>query len=189
MSSDYETPSLTGKLLIAMPAIADTQFRGAVVLLCAHSAEGAMGLVINRPAADRAITRLRMKAGASVIEAWQPLHFGGPAEVDRPFVLHPPSYDLGDTTLRVDGGHSLTATSQAMEDVARGQVPKRRIVALGYAGWGPGQLEREMLANVWLTTPADPTITFDLPNDRKWHAAAGALGVEAHALSGAAGHA
>ncbi|UWQ22732.1 YqgE/AlgH family protein [Jannaschia sp. W003] len=191
MAPELEPAGFTGTLLAAMPALQGADFRGTVVLVCAHSAEGAMGLVLNRPGrvvvADGAEGDL--PALVRRLAARGPVHVGGPVETRRPFVLHDPAWRPGGSTLHVDDGHALSASAEALEAVASGEAPGDVLVALGYAGWGAGQLEAEVLANVWLTVPADPAITFHGDADAKWRLAAGSLGVAAGGLSAQAGRA
>ena len=182
---------LTGKLLIAMPAMGDPRFARAVVFMCAHSAEGAMGLIINKPVPDLRLRTLLQQigvaAGSAVDEA--AVRYGGPVEHARGFVLHSGEYRSRVTTLAVTAEYGMTATIDVLEDLGAGQGPARAIVALGYAGWGPGQLEGEIAQNGWLTVDASPDLVFDLPDGSKWEAALKRLGVDALALSSAAGRA
>lgn len=182
---------LTGKLLIAMPAMGDPRFVRAVVFLCAHSAEGAMGLIINKPVPDlrlrTLLEQIGVTAGAAVREA--AVRYGGPVEHARGFVLHSGEYRSRVTTLEVSEAFGMTATVDVLEDIGAGHGPARAIVALGYAGWGPGQLEGEIAQNGWLTVDATPELVFELPDGHKWEAALKRLGVDALALSSAAGRA
>ena len=197
-SSQAQSPSgpedrldLTGKLLIAMPAMGDARFARSVVFLCAHSQEGAMGLIINKPAADLSLRSLLEQVGITVAPdlADRPVHFGGPVEHARGFVLHSGDYRSRITTLPVSEAFGMTATVDVLEDMGAGHGPARAIVALGYAGWGPGQLEREIAQNGWLTVDAAPDLVFGTPDAGKWEAALRRLGVDALALSSAAGRA
>lgn len=182
---------LTGKLLIAMPAMEDPRFARSVVFLCAHSADGAMGLIINKPAVDLSLRMLLEQVSVTVAPglADRPVHFGGPVEHARGFVLHSGDYRSRVTTLEVAGGFGMTATLDVLEDIGAGHGPARAIVALGYAGWGPGQLEREIAQNGWLTVDAAAELVFDTADAVKWDAALRRLGVDALALSSAAGRA
>ncbi len=182
---------LTGKLLIAMPGMRDARFARAVVFLCAHSEDGAMGLMINKP-----VTELRLHALLAQVEmhvapgvADGPVHFGGPVEHARGFVLHSGDYRARATSLPVTEQFGMTATMDVLEDLAAGHGPARAIVALGYAGWGAGQLEAEIAQNGWLTVDASPELVFTTPDAGKWEAALRKLGVDALALSPAAGRA
>ena len=183
--------SLTGKLLIAMPGMGDMRFDRSVILICAHSEEGAMGLILNKPTPDLRLRDLLEQLSIAPEEGLidMPVHFGGPVEHGRGFVLHTQEYASALSTLSVEGGFAMTATLDVLEELARGEGPKRAIMALGYAGWGPGQLENEILHNGWLTTEATPELVFDAQDGRKWEAALKSLGVDARALSGMAGRA
>lgn len=182
---------LTGKLLIAMPAMGDARFARAVVFICAHSADGAMGLIINKPVADLHLHGLLDQVGVSVVPDLRdrPVYFGGPVEHARGFVLHSGDYRSRVTTLPVSEVFGMTATVDVLEDMGAGHGPARAIVALGYAGWGPGQLEGELAQNGWLTVDATPDLVFGTPDAAKWEAALRGLGVDALALSSAAGRA
>ena len=159
--------------------------------MCAHSEDGAMGLIINKPTEDLSfndlIEQLSIKPGPQ--EAQTPIHFGGPVEHGRGFVLHSDDYGANEATLEVKGGFGMTATLDILEDIAEGRGPASSILALGYAGWGPGQLEGEIQQNGWLVSEAESEIVFDLPNTKKWGAALKTLGVDPLTLSAAAGRA
>lgn len=182
---------LTGKLLISMPGMGDPRFERSVVYLCAHSPEGAMGLIVNKPAHDLSFSHLlsqlgvRQSAGGSDIR----VHFGGPVEHGRGFVLHSDDYPGGEATLHVDARFAMTATMDILQAIAAGDGPERSLLALGYAGWGPGQLESEILRNGWLTADASPDLVFSPDDPGKWEGALKSLGVDPVSLSGAAGRA
>lgn len=182
---------LNGKLLIAMPDMGDPRFAWSVILICAWSAEGAMGLAINKPTTDLRLSnlleQLDIRRGPEAPD--MAVHFGGPVEHGRGFVLHDRGYQSSISTLDINGDFAMTATMDILEDLARGRGPARALVALGYAGWGPGQLEAEIAQNGWLTCEADPELVFDTPDAMKWEAALKKLGVSALTLSGAAGRA
>jgi putative transcriptional regulator len=182
---------LTGQFLVAMPQMGDTRFERTVIYLCAHTAEGAMGLVVNRALEDvhlpDLLHQLNIPDTASA-EAIQ-VHFGGPVETGQGFILHSADY-VQDSTLMVGGGVGLTATLDILKDIARGSGPVQSLLALGYAGWGAGQLESEIQANGWLTVPADQALLFDHDLETKWERALAEIGVDIRLLaSGAAGHA
>ncbi len=181
--------SLAGHLLIAMPQMQDPRFAQSVVFLCAHNAEGAMGLVVNKVVEKPSMVDLLHHLG---IEgdgfAADPVHFGGPVEAGRGFVLHSADYKE-EATLVVDDRVGLTATMDILRAIGRGEGPQRRLLALGYAGWGPGQLDAEIQANGWLHVAADDALIFDDGIDDKWRRAIGKLGVDPLALSTDAGHA
>jgi putative transcriptional regulator len=182
---------LDGKLLIAMPAMEDPRFAQSVILICAHSREGAMGLIINKPAADLSFANVleqldipRAAQGREIV-----VHFGGPVERGRGFVLHSRDYPAGPATMKVPGGYWMTASLDILEAVARGDGPKAALLALGYSGWGPGQLEAEILRNDWLICDAPLDLVFDADNAGKWRAALGSLGIDPLTLSSTAGRA
>lgn len=189
---EMETPEhLDGKLLVAMPSMGDPRFAHSVIYICAHSPEGAMGLIVNKPAPDLDFTELLKQLG---ITAERPIegvkvHFGGPVEHGRGFVLHSRDYASGEGTLAVDDNIGMTATLDILEDISLGVGPKSCLLALGYAGWGPGQLEDEIRNNGWLVCDADPEIVFDMDDARKWEAALARLGIDPRMLSGAGGRA
>ncbi|MGQ3488353.1 YqgE/AlgH family protein [Roseovarius pacificus] len=182
---------LTGKLLIAMPGMGDPRFEHSVIFMCAHSDEGAMGLVINKPTRDLQfkdlLEQLSIKPGPDLRE--MAVHFGGPVEHGRGFVLHDYGYHSSISTLDVNDDFAMTATLDILEDLAEGRGPARVIMALGYAGWGPGQLESEIAQNGWLTCDADRGLVFDTPDPEKWEGALNKLGISALTLSADAGRA
>lgn len=182
---------LSGKLLIAMPGMGDPRFEQSVVFMCAHSDDGAMGLIVNKRAEDLKLgdllAQLGIEAGQRPIE--MPVHVGGPVEHGRGFVLHSDDYGSNSSTLRVDQGFGMTATLDILEDIANGRGPKAAILALGYAGWGPGQLEGEIQQNGWLTCDATPDLVFAADDGAKWKQALAVLGIDALMLSPSAGRA
>lgn len=182
---------LTGQLLIAMPTMRDPRFTRTVIYICAHSADGAMGLVVNRLVGSLTFPDLLDQLGIepeSDVEKIR-VHFGGPVETSRGFVLHSADYG-GDGTLDVDDRIGLTASLDILKDIAAGQGPRRSLLALGYAGWGPGQLDEEIQANGWLTVAADEALIFDELLDDKWERAIAKIGgADFSKLSGEAGHA
>lgn len=191
-----QTPSapadLTGKLLIAMPGMGDPRFASAVVFLCAHSPEGAMGLIVNKRMDEvtfsEMLEQLEIASPGAVRDV--PVCYGGPVELRRGFVLHSSDYrPRGEEGLTVDGRFSMTATLDILEDIANGRGPKQALLALGYAGWGPGQLEAEIAQNGWLTAEASPDLVFGHRMEGKWEAALKSLGIHPLMLSSEAGHA
>ncbi len=180
--------TLSGQLLIAMPQMQDPRFMRSVIFLCAHTADGAMGLVVNKIVAQPSIEDLLRQLGIAP-EGFDgtPVHFGGPVEAGRGFVLHSTDY-TEEATLTVSGV-GLTATTDILRAIGRGAGPRRSLLALGYAGWGPGQLDAEIQANGWLHVAADDDLIFDTGFEDKWRRAIGKLGVDPAALSGDAGHA
>ena len=187
-----QTPdSLTGQILIAMPGMGDPRFDHSVVYLCAHSDEGAMGLIINKPAADLELPALLEQIGITPTEKMRkmPIHFGGPVEHGRGFVLHTTDYAENPSTLQVNDSFGMTATLDILEDIARGGGPDTCILALGYAGWGPGQLEFELQENGWLTAEADPALIFNPNANDIWTKALGVIGIDPSMLSTTGGRA
>lgn len=195
-NSSGETPSLEGHFLIAMPGMEDERFSRSVVYICAHSANGAMGFVINKsqPLSFGALlTQLEIVGDPEEIRlpekgAEVSVCVGGPVERGRGFVLHSDDYD-SDSTVAVDEGISLTPTLDILRAISNGEGPATAIMALGYAGWGAGQLEAEIAANGWLTCPADRAILFDPELGNKYSRALGILGVDPAFLTSEAGHA
>jgi putative transcriptional regulator len=185
-----ETGYLTGQFLIAMPQMIDVRFQRSVVYICAHTAEGAMGLIVNKVLDSLTIPELMAHLGVSTGEPvkTEQVHFGGPVETSRGFVLHSCDYvEAG--TLVIGHDLALTATVEILRALSRGEGPQQRLVALGYADWGPGQLDAELQANAWLHGPAEETIVFDAENDSKWARALRKLGIDISMLSSEAGHA
>lgn len=183
--------NLTGEMLIAMPGMGDPRFTHSVVLMCAHSSDGAMGLIINKPVDGMSLgalmDQLSIKADGTVPQAG--LYFGGPVETGRGFVLHTPDYRSNLSTMDIDGRFAMTATQDILEDIATGGGPTQALVALGYSGWGPGQLEAEIAANGWLICDATHALVFDEDDATTWPAAMKSLGVDPISLSATAGHA
>lgn len=182
--------SLAGQLLIAMPQMQDHRFVRSVIFLCAHNEEGAMGLVVNKLIDSVTLPELLDKLGipSPRLSGRSRVHAGGPVEEGRGFVLHSADY-VEDNTLVVGSNLALTATLDILRAIGRGEGPRRSLLALGYAGWGPGQLDAEMQANGWLHVPADENIVFDDELTDKWQRALAKLGIDPLALSGDAGHA
>jgi len=182
---------LEGKILIAMPSMLDPRFEHSVILLCSHSEQGAMGLIVNKPNRDIKLSdvldQLEIPGASDAQE--MTVHFGGPVETGRGFVLHTDDYTSSLHTLSVPGGFGMTATLDILEEIAQGAGPKHAIMTLGYAGWGPGQLEKEIGQNAWLTGDASPNLVFQVPGPQMWAAALESLGIDPLSLSSAAGHA
>jgi putative transcriptional regulator len=196
--SDPSSSYLDGQFLLAMPGMADQRFARSVVYICAHSSEGAMGLIINQPA--RKITfpdlleQLELFKPDELIRLPDPAENmqvlkGGPVETGRGFVLHSSDFFIDNSTLTIDDAVSLTATVDILRAIARGEGPQQAVLALGYAGWSPGQLESEIQQNGWLNVPADPSLLFDRDVESKWGRAIRMLGIDPAMLSGQAGHA
>ena len=180
----------TGQLLIAMPGMQDERFYKTVIYLCAHTDDGAMGLVLNQVIKGLSFPGLLEQLGidGGVSDRSVPIHFGGPVESGRGFVLHSNEYQQ-DSTLEVDGDISLTATVDVLKAIARGRGPKHSLLALGYAGWGPGQLDDEIRANGWLQAPADMDLIFDDVQVDKWERSIAKIGIDPGMLSDEVGHA
>jgi putative transcriptional regulator len=192
---NHDDSYLDGQLLVAMPIMTDKRFARSVIYMCAHSAEGAMGLIINQRAPHINFRELldqlsidgngEDKADLADIN----VHVGGPVETGRGFVLHSADYYVADSTLPIDDGVSLTATIDILKAIAGGKGPGRAILALGYAGWRPGQLENEIQANGWLHCPADLDLLFDRDLDQKYERAMSKIGIDPSHLVSEAGHA
>ena len=181
---------LTGHLLIAMPTMADPNFVRTVTYICEHTDQGALGIVINRPLQmdlGEVFQQLSLEATSPFLTK-QPVLRGGPVQTERGFVLHEPSKPW-DSTVEVSESIHLTTSQDILAAIAGGTGPKRALMALGYAGWGAGQLEMEMGANAWLSVPGSSTIVFDTPYESRWAAAAGLLGINLATISSEAGHA
>ena len=188
---DTSILDLSGTLLVSMPGMSDPRFDRSVVFICAHSEDGAMGLIINKPAHDVALgdllEQLDIECEADVRA--MPVHFGGPVETSRGFVLHSASYESQLQTLAAGDDFGMTATLDVLEDIAQKTGPEQALVMLGYAGWGPGQLEAEIVRNDWLTADADPAVVFSHADEDKWLAVVKSIGIDPLVLSGAAGRA
>jgi putative transcriptional regulator len=183
--------SLAGQLLVAMPQMLDQRFARSVIYLCAHSDDsGAMGLVINKLLGSLTMGELfaQLDISPSSVVNSRPVHFGGPVEAGRGFVLHTTDYNE-EATLDVGGNLAVTATLEILRAIGKGQGPRQSLFALGYAGWAPGQLDAEIQANGWLSVAADDDIIFDPDHDGKWRRALGKLGIDLSMLSSDAGHA
>jgi len=187
---EKDTGYLTGQLLVAMPSMRDPRFQRTVIYLCAHSPDGAMGLVVNRLIGSITFPDLLEQLGidSKSLDKEIRVHFGGPVESGRGFVLHTNDYEQ-DATLQVSDYVGLTATVDILRDLASGGGPRRSLLALGYAGWSPGQLDAEIQANGWLTVSADEALVFDSELDDKWQRAISKLGFDLTMLSADAGHA
>lgn len=191
MEMPVENVNLCGKLLIAMPGMNDLRFEKSVVYMCAHSEEGAMGLILNKPTPEVVFADLLKQLSIEPLPDLPetPIHFGGPVEIGRGFVLHSADYNLDEITLQVDPQFAMTATRDVLIDIANGEGPSQALLALGYSGWGAGQLEHEIQQNGWLTCDATLEVVFDVPDADKWVAALKLLGVDALMLSATAGRA
>ena len=182
---------LGGKLLVAMPGLGDPRFERSVILICAHSPEGAMGLIVNKPVSAMTFSTLLKQVNIAPSPGARDIrvHFGGPVERGRGFVLHSPDYVGGQATMDVPGGYGMTATLDVLEALAQGSGPRRALLALGYANWGPGQLEAEIARNDWLTADAADEVVFAPEDAGKWLAALRQMGIDPSTLSPVAGRA
>jgi putative transcriptional regulator len=189
-----ETVSLTNHFLIAMPAMADPNFARSLTFVCEHNAEGALGIVINRPT-DMTLATLFERVGlaletqeAESLFGAMPVYFGGPVQTDRGFVLHRPAGEW-QSTLKVTDDIGLTSSRDVLQSMGAAAEPQEVLVTLGYAGWSAGQLEWEISQNAWLTVAASPQVIFDLPPEERLPAAMQLLGIDFTNLSDTAGHA
>jgi putative transcriptional regulator len=197
-SQNAQSEYLDGQMLIAMPVMDDERFQRSVIYMCAHSSEGAMGIIVNRPAGSIDFPGLLLqldiiKQGDRITlpksaEAMKVLR-GGPVEPGRGFVLHSSDFFIKDSTLAIDEDVSLTATLDILKAIATGAGPSRALLALGYAGWAPGQLENEIQHNGWLHCAADSDLVFDRDVDSKYERALKKIGIDLAMLSNEAGHA
>jgi putative transcriptional regulator len=185
---------LTGQFLIAMPATNDPNFDRTVTYVCEHNENGALGIIVNRPTAmllGEILAQMDLEIADPAVAA-QPVLMGGPVQPERGFVIHDAGNDDAEpfsSTLTVPDGLKVTTSRDILVSLAEGHGPSRAVIALGYAGWGAGQLEAEMANNVWLSVPASPEIIFSVPFERRWESAAALLGVNIASLSPEAGHA
>ena len=195
---DPSRPWLDGQLLVAMPGMEDPRFARSVIYMCAHTAEGAMGLVINQPVRDVSFSKLLVQL--EVIAAEEVIRLpvtagriqvlkGGPVEAERGFVLHSSDYFAGNSTMPINGDVCLTASIDILRAIAAGKGPRSAMLALGSAQWAPGQLDREVQQNGWLNCPADASLIFDTPVAARYEQALRAIGVDPAMLSSQAGHA
>lgn len=193
-----EAPSLAGQLLIAMPGMEDERFEKSLIYLCAHSSDGAMGLIINKPTTQVSFPELLVQLdiigerdqitlpdSAHMLR----VHKGGPVEAGRGFVLHTSDYSIEQSTLHIENGICLTATVDILKAIAAGTGPDNALLALGYAGWGPGQLESEIQANGWLTGDGGPELVFNSAVEDRYQHALRLMGIDPAMLSGEVGHA
>ncbi len=183
--------NLTKQLLIAMPSLQDPNFVRAVILVCEHNENGAMGIVINQSislSVGELLSRLNGDDNGKHVSDHSPVYAGGPVHINRGFILHDSDRQWASTHI-IDNDLKLTTSEDILLDIGKGVGPKNSIVALGYAGWGAGQLERELAENVWLTVPYEAKIVFDTPAERRWQSAANKLGIDLHLISNETGHA
>lgn len=188
--SSKNTPSLAGKFLVAMPHMRDPRFNKAVIYMCVHNAEGAMGLIVNRKMESLSFKDLMEQLNIQILEDVPTItiHTGGPVESGRGFILHSKDYSKSSTHV-VSGNIALTATVDILEDIAQHNGPEKFLLALGYAGWGAGQLDAEVQANSWLVIDADDEIVFGKGLDEKWQHAVNNLGFDINLLMAEGGNA
>lgn len=185
-----ETESLTGQFLIAMPAMTDPNFEQTVSFICQHNEDGALGIVINRTmdlTMGDVLGQMEIPS-TECNRSGQSVHYGGPVQSERGFVLHDQP-DAWDSTVAIDERIGLTTSRDILEAIARNEGPEHALIALGYAGWGGGQLEQEITRNAWLSSPGDIDLMFSTPVEQRWNRAANLLGVDLSLLSREAGHA
>ena len=189
---DEDAPeTLSGRLLIAMPGMGDPRFDRTLIYMCSHGEDGAMGLVVNRRAEgvtfEELMGQLEIEVGPETQVS--EVHYGGPVEMGRGFVLHSADFHVDDSTMRVTEEISLTATLDVLRAIALGEGPRRSMIALGYSGWGPSQLEGEIQRNGWLTCEADEELIFSRDDAAKWARALRKIGVDPSLLSATGGSA
>jgi len=185
-----QSVNLTRHFLIAMPAMTDPHFAKTLTFICEHNDQGALGVIVNRPidmTLHALLTQIDIPRPVAACKT-VPVHYGGPVQIDRGFVLHAPT-GAWKSTLTVGEEIGLTTSKDILEAVARGEGPEHMLVTLGYAGWAPGQLEHELAQNAWLTVNADTRILFDTPPERRYDASLKLLGINLAMLSDDAGHA
>ena len=191
MEKTSDSADLAGRLLIASPGMEDPRFRGSVILVCAHSDEGSMGLIINKPtpevSLDNLLEQLKIPLGEDRRDIR--VHFGGPVETGRGFVLHTTDYEATAATMTVGEDFAMTASLDILQSFADGDGPRQAMLMLGYSGWGPGQLESELVRNGWLVADADRKVVFDSPPAEKWQAALALIGIDPVLLSATGGRA
>jgi putative transcriptional regulator len=192
--------NLTKQLLIAMPSMEDPNFSRTVTIICEHNQDGAMGITINQPTTlfvDELLSNFDVTKSDSKdtedkprksIHNHDPVYAGGPVQIDRGFILHD-SDKQWESTHMIDNDLSLTTSEDILLEITQGRGPQNTLIALGYAGWGAGQLEQELSANAWLTVPYDADIIFDTPIEKRWQSAATKIGIDLHLISNQAGHA
>lgn len=198
MASAVRSDYLDGQILIAMPGMDDRRFARSLIYVCAHSSEGAMGIILNQLAPQLSFGELLVQLDVipsdeqirlPALAKRMRVHHGGPVETGRGFVLHSADYFIENATLTIDDGVSLTTTLEILKAIAEGRGPSDAMLALGYAGWHPGQLESEIQANGWLHCDADPSLIFDTDLETKYDRAMRKIGIDIGMLSREAGHA
>ena len=168
-----------GQLLLATPKMADFRFEKAVILICSHSADGTMGIIVNKPTLELKFEDVlsQLKINTKIVGSGHKIYFGGPVEYGRGFVVHSSDYERASASMSIREEFFLTADKEILEDIANGCGPKNSLLALGYAGWGPGQLENELFYDSWLVCDPDPDLVFYIEPELKWHDGLKKLGV------------
>jgi len=187
-----ESPFLSGKLIIAMPTMSDPRFKRSVVCICAHNEDGAIGIIINKIIESlsfaKIIKQLRLKKNKVKSDYSEPIYFGGPVETERGFILHTADY-FSENSTSINTQISMTASTEILQALIDGNGPNKSIIALGYAGWGPGQLDTEIQSNAWLSVQSDPELIFSDKTSEKWDMALEKIGVDPALLSTESGRA
>lgn len=180
-----------GKLLLATPKMADFRFERSVILICSHSSNGAMGIIVNKPTLDWKFEDIlkQLKINAKLPRPSQDVFFGGPVEYGRGFIVHSDDYEVPEVTVHIKENYRLTANADILCDMANGKGPKSSLLALGYAGWAPGQLEDELLSDSWLICDPDSNLIFSENSENKWNAALSKMGVSPSHLATFSGQA
>lgn len=190
--TEKKTGSLAGHLLVATPNLQDSCFTRSVIFICSHNQEGAMGVIVNYPVEDIDLEEVfeQLDIPAPATDGFQdvPVHFGGPVEAGRGFVVHSTDYTSPDA-IYAEGSIAVTASAAILQAIAEGKGPHRGLLALGYAGWSPGQLESEIESGSWIVVPASTTLVFAEDNDTKWNMALASLGIDMGHFSSVVGHA
>jgi putative transcriptional regulator len=189
-SADEKSGSLAGRLLVATPTVQGSCFDRSVIYLCAHNEAGAMGIIVNYPVENVHLREIfgQLGIGAEAAAREFPVHFGGPVEANRGFVVHSGNYKPEESLIHRDG-ISVTSSVSILQDLAQGRGPEKGMLVLGYAGWSPGQLENEIETGSWIVAPASPQLMFDAGNDLKWNLAISSMGIDLGHLSTDVGHA
>ena len=184
--SKMESPFLSGKLIIAMPTMSDPRFKRSVVCICAHNEDGAIGIIINKIieslSFSKIIKQLKLKKNKVKRDHSEPIYFGGPVETERGFILHTADY-FSENSTPINTQISMTASTEILQALIDGNGPNKSIIALGYAGWGPGQLDTEIQSNAWLSVQSDPELIFSDKTSDKWDMALEKIGVDPALLS------
>ena len=180
--------SLAGQLLVASPDIGDPRFRHAVILMVQHDSKGALGIVINRPVEELPLAKLMQALGqdSKGVVGTVRIHAGGPVQPQKGFIVHSAEYHRAET-IDIDGQLAVTGSPEVLRDIGHGKGPKQSLVAFGYAGWGPSQLEEEMTRHGWFAVAAEPKLLFDTPTDERWSGAFRGAGIDPRLLSSEAG--